>query len=127
MARVGEGGRGPRPAILAAALLVLCVLCSCVAGEGMREVSPDEAVTGSVNDPLSNAAIQWLNGTYTTCVDRTGSWSARVSGAAAMENPALSVVKNDSGCQLTITSVQGDVKYTTASPSSSRSRVRRCS
>lgn len=115
MTRVGERGRGPRPAILAAALLALFVLCSCVAGE-VPDLPSDEAVIASVTDPLSNSAIQWLNGTYTSCIGRTGSWSARVSGSATMENEALSVVKNDTGCQLRLTSVQGDVKYTTASP-----------
>lgn len=76
----------------------------------------DEVVLGTVTDPLTVGAVKWLNGTYTGCVNRTGAWSARVSGSATMDNPALGVTKNDTACKLSITGVVADQAYTAVVP-----------
>lgn len=76
----------------------------------------DEIVLGTVTDPLTVGAVKWLNGTYSGCLDRTGAWSARVSGSATMDNPALGVTKNDTACKLSITGVVADQAYTAVVP-----------
>ena len=74
-------------------------------------VASDGEVLGSVSSALTNGSVQWINGTYTSCVGRTGAWSARVSGTAAMTNAALSVVKNDTTCILSMTGIYADQLY----------------
>lgn len=87
---------------------------SCVSsGEGDPN---DEVVVGSAFYSLTSDSIQWLNGTYTACAGRSGSWSTRVSGNGAMDNPALTVVKNDAACTLTVTAVVADQTYTASPP-----------
>lgn len=71
----------------------------------------EDAVSGTVTSPLLSGAVSWVNGTYTGCTDRSGSWSARVSGTAPMTSAALSVVKNDPTCVLTLTGVMADQLY----------------
>ena len=80
-------------------------------GGGKESVSGEAAVIDRSRQPLATGAIKWLNGTYTTCLDRTGSWSARVAGVEAMTHPALSVITNDSACALTLRSVVADQVY----------------
>lgn len=96
----------------------LLALAGCAAGSAASEDAPAEAteevVTGSVANPLATGTVQWINGTYTTCLNRSGSWSARVSGTATMDNAALTVVKNDTACKLTITGVVADQAYAAA-------------
>jgi hypothetical protein len=74
----------------------------------------DDHVGGDVNvilgrgtSALSAAGISALNGTYGSgCDGRSGSWSVGVNGGTELANGALSVQKNDSGCVLTVMSVQ---------------------
>ncbi len=50
----------------------------------------------------------WINGTYGAhCTDRSGNWSARVTGSGAMTYDELTVVKNNAQCELTVTSIMG--------------------
>lgn len=72
---------------------------------------PEGEVLGTASSSLSNGSIQWVNGTYTNCVNHTGSWSARVSGVATMTNGALTVVKNDTTCVLSMTGIYADQLY----------------
>lgn len=90
----------------------MCVLGGCAdADAGVGETAPEGEVLGTATSALSNGSLQWVNGTYTNCVNHNGSWSARVSGVAPMDFPALSVVKNDSTCILSVTGVYGDTSY----------------
>lgn len=94
------------------AVLLGVTASGCAAHDGDREsVRGEAAVIDRTLQPLGTGAIKWLNGTYTTCLERTGSWSARVSGVEVMTNAALSVVTNDSSCVLTLTSVVADQVY----------------
>ena len=62
---------------------------------------------------LSVGALLFANGTYGTCVDRAGSWSLPLdSFAGTPTNPLLSVVKDDTGCVLTLTSLTTGVEET---------------
>ena len=91
--------------------LVGCTADAAVDGDGL-----EHDVIATVSDPLATGTVQWVNGTYTTCTNRSGAWSARVTGSAAMDNPALTVVKNDTGCKLTLTGLYADQAYTAATP-----------
>jgi hypothetical protein len=84
---------------------------------GQSTADASGEVLGQTASALSTASIKWLNGTYGAgCTDRSGSWSLRLGGAQAMDNPGLSVVTNDTGCVLTLTELVADATYV-ASPS----------
>lgn len=101
-----------RLAVLALGAVTLS-LASCTPADE----SPDEdVVVGTAYYSLTSGAVQWVNGTYTTCSERSGAWSTRVSGNGAMTNPALTVIKNDSGCKLTITAIMADQVYSASPP-----------
>ncbi len=70
---------------------VALALCGC-AGAGPEA---EGVVSATVAEPLSAGSVKWINGTYTSCNSRSGAWSARVSGVAAMDNPTLTVIAND--------------------------------
>jgi hypothetical protein len=74
-------------------------------------VSPSTELIDRSSQALTASTLQWANGTYTTCTTRSGNWSARISGVAAMDYPALTVVKNDTNCQLTLTQLVGASPY----------------
>lgn len=47
------------------------------------------------------------NGTYgDDCTNRTGSWSLELSTGATLDHPALTVVRNDADCVLTLTALR---------------------
>lgn len=98
---------------VATASLLLLGGCAATAGEPTGE---GDVVLGTVTDPLTVGAVKWLNGTYTGCINRTGAWSARVSGSETMDNPALGVTRNDTACKLSITGVVADQAYTAVTP-----------
>ncbi|MDB4988110.1 MAG: hypothetical protein JWN04_3288 [Myxococcaceae bacterium] len=56
-------------------------------------------------DALTSAQILSANGSYTSCFQRSGSWSVAVTANATLTNSALSVIKGDTSCTLAITSV----------------------
>lgn len=85
------------------------VACSSRSGE--ESVAPRVETINRTHQVLSTGALQWANGTYTNCQNRSGSWSARISGTADMTNAPLSVVKNDTSCTLTLTSLEADATY----------------
>ena len=103
------------------AVMGACVLAmvGCAPSDATDESAtsvPDGEVLGTASSALTSGSVQWINGTYTNCVNHTGSWSARVSGVAAMTNGALTVVKNDTTCILTVTGIYADQLYS-ATPS----------
>jgi hypothetical protein len=84
---------------LFAALAALVGAPGCDAESDKDPVSPVAQVTGALT-----ATLNAINGTYGAgCVARTGSWSLRVAGSVPLDNPALSVVRGNSACSLTIT------------------------
>lgn len=101
-----------RRTIAAAAL----ALCGCAADDASLDDGKG-TVIATVSDPLTSGSIRWLNGTYTGCTNRGGSWSARVNGnGEPMAHSSLSVVKNDSMCALRITAIVADATYAAAQP-----------
>jgi hypothetical protein len=60
-------------------------------------------VVDRTTEGLLIAEILSINGSYSTCTDRTGNWSQGVAMGATLGNPELSVVMNDDGCELTLT------------------------
>jgi hypothetical protein len=64
---------------------------------------------------LTAGSVKAINGTYGAgCLARAGSWSVLVSGTDPLINPALSVVKNNIACSLTLTSIVADQTYSGA-------------
>ncbi|MBX3192845.1 MAG: hypothetical protein KF819_38025 [Labilithrix sp.] len=70
-----------------------------------------EPVFARATAALTSASVKWINGTYTSCLDRSGSWSVRVAGSDPLDHPPLSVVRNDAACRLAITEIVGDQTY----------------
>jgi hypothetical protein len=76
---------------------------------GDDSVNPHGVVIDRSTHALTSGDLQFVNGTFTNCTSRSGSWSLSLGGGATMDHPALSVVKNDTACELTLTSlVAGD-------------------
>lgn len=87
----------------------------CMAGED--SVHPSVEVIDRSSQALSLEVLQWVNGTYGVgCTNRSGSWSARISGTDPMDHAALSVITNDVGCVLTMTELYDGATYV-ATPS----------
>jgi len=109
-----HGGTGRVAAALALSVLVLG--CG-----GEESVSPSTVVvTESTRaSALSFAAgdLQSVNGTYGAgCTDRSGGWSLLIQDEAALVYPALSVVKGNTECVLTMTSIVGTEEYEATPP-----------
>lgn len=91
-----------------------------LAGCGSPVVNPSVALVDRTVKPLSLGDFLEVNGTYgADCIDRSGSWSVGIGGFSGLTNPALSVIKNDSGCKLWASSVRvgslgGSVLYAPA-------------
>jgi hypothetical protein len=100
-------------------LFGLCVVAATIVGGAgcSEDASADVSgeVTARVSSGLTAGSIKSINGTYTNCVTKTGSWSVLVTGSDPLTNPVLGVVMNDLNCQLAITSIVADQVYT-ASP-----------
>ncbi len=90
----------------------------CSGNDLASDAEVDAKLVGNATSALTVSDVTWINGTYGTCLNRSvgGNWSLRVSGAAAMDYGALSVVKKDSGCVLTVTSVVASGVTYTATP-----------
>lgn len=75
------------------------------------------AEVATTTQALTAGSVTSVNGTYGAgCTGRSGSWSARVSGTDPLTYPPLTVVRNNAGCSLTLTSLVADQTYT-GSPS----------
>lgn len=83
--------------------------------EGVKDPY-DDAVTGTVRSELTGAPVVSLDGTYSGCAGRSGSWSIRGSGASALSHTPLSVVNGDSACILTVTHVNANEQFTAVPP-----------
>ena len=66
---------------------------------------------------LAVGALKALEGVYGEgCVERSGSWSLALEGDAKLEAPPLSVVKDDSACELSIRAVIADERIELVAP-----------
>ncbi|MEY4583453.1 MAG: hypothetical protein RL701_8156, partial [Pseudomonadota bacterium] len=54
---------------------------------------------------LSGSDVQSVNGTYTNCKNRTGSWSLAVTGTPTLDHSPLSVIQGDTACALALTEI----------------------
>jgi hypothetical protein len=99
-----------RPIAGFTSMIVLAIAASGCGSE--EEVTPEVELLDRTTQALSVSALEWVNGTYGAgCVTRSGAWSARISGSATMDNPALSVVMNNTACVLTLTELVGTDTY----------------
>jgi hypothetical protein len=96
---------------LASLFVLAAASFACSGPSGDESVTPRVETIDRTHQALGTGALKWANGTYTGCQNRSGSWSARISGTAAMTNAALSVVKDDTSCVLTLTSLEADATY----------------
>jgi hypothetical protein len=78
----------------------------------MQAGCAEEAVDGSAlglrsnSQALTSIQLDSVNGTYgDDCINRTGGWSLDLGGGAPFDFPLLSVVLEDTGCALTMTSL----------------------
>ena len=102
----------------AALALALFAGATTAAGCGSDDLRPNVVVVDHTTAPLSLGALNAINGTYGAgCIGRSGSWSSPIGGySGALDNSPLSVVKANSACVLTLTSVLiGSIKYEPAS------------
>ena len=110
--------RSRRGTSRAALALVLFAAVPAGAGCGAADLTPQITLIDHTTAPLSLGALNAINGTYgSSCIGRSGSWSSPIGGfAGTMDNDPLSVVKGNSTCSLTLTSVLiGSLKYDPAS------------
>jgi hypothetical protein len=102
----------------AALALALFAGATTAAGCGSDDLRPNVVVVDHTTAPLSLGALNAINGTYGAgCIGRNGSWSSPIGGySGTLDNSPLSVVKANSACVLTLTSVLiGSIKYEPAS------------
>lgn len=50
--------------------------------------------------------IESINGTYTGCTNRTGTWSLEVTSGSTLDHAVLSVIKGDVSCALALTEIR---------------------
>ena len=96
-------------------LLMLSAIAAACDDGGDRAVRPSVVLSGDMSS-ITDGSVVALNGTYSACLERSGSWSVRVSGNAALDHDPLSVISGDTGCVLAVTEVVADQTYTTSSP-----------
>jgi len=71
------------------------------------DASPHARLIDKRSDALLSSEIQSINGTYGAgCVARaSGNWSLAVTGSPTLDHTALTVVKNNTACGLTLTGI----------------------
>ena len=79
-------------------------------------VDPGVEIVEKGSQALVAGDLESVNGTYGAgCTNRSGSWSIEIANGATLDHSALSVVKNDTGCVLTLTELHAEsVLYVTA-------------
>lgn len=100
------------------ALALALAAATMTAGCGSSDLAPNVVLLDRTIAPLSLGALNALNGSYGNgCIGRSGNWSTAIgSFSGSLDNSQLSVVKANSACVLTLTSVLiGSVKYLPAS------------
>lgn len=86
--------------------------------DGFDAVEPHVAVTDRMTAALSLGGLESVNGTYGAgCTARSGAWSVEIAPGAILQNAPLSVVKNNTGCVLTVTGLVTTSATHAATPS----------
>jgi len=84
-----------------------CVAGACVAigasGCGNSVEQDQVVVVDTRSQALSALDVLSINGDYSGCHGRTGSWSVALDSGAVLDHTALSVILNDVGCVLSLT------------------------
>lgn len=90
---------------------------SCGGGEG-GDATANVELIDATRGALTTARVRWVNGMFGPgCKARTGKWSISLDPAVTtMDNPPLSVIRNDSACTLKITEFVGDETYRATPP-----------
>ena len=110
--------RFPRTTRAALALVLAAALPLGAGCGGADDLSPHVLLINHTTAPLALGTLNALNGTYGSgCIGHSGAWSSPIGGfAGSMDNAPLSVVKGNSACSLTLSSVLiGSLKYVPAS------------
>lgn len=101
-------------------LAAICMvgLAAVIGGcSGQDVLQPDVDIINRASQALGLGEVDAINGTYgSTCLERSGAWSVVVTGGTVPANPLLSVIKNDSDCELTLTEIVADGVTYDASP-----------
>jgi len=88
-------------------LIIGAVCCSLHTGCASQEVKPGIDPIDQIRGALSLGSLLEVNGTYGgSCLQRSGSWSVGVGGFSNLTNSALSVIKNDTSCSLSMSSLR---------------------
>jgi hypothetical protein len=83
---------------------------------GEETVQAEALATNHTTQALTSGELDSVNGTYTGCTNRTGSWSLEIAGGAALDNPVLSVILNDTACGLSMTELHTTAGVIAADP-----------
>lgn len=88
-------------------LSTLSLALPLLVGCGAPTVNPAVELVDRSTKALSLGSFLEVNGLFGTgCTSRTGSWSVGIGGFSALTNPPLTVIANDTGCGLSVTSVR---------------------
>ncbi len=88
-------------------LSVTTLACSLLTGCGPSEVKPRLDPIDHFTSALSLGSLLEVNGSYgTNCLNRSGSWSTGIAGFSSLTNPQLSVIKDDTACDLSLSSLR---------------------
>jgi hypothetical protein len=80
-------------------------------------VTPKAELIDNASQALSIGSLESIDGTYTNCIERTGSWSLATQVGATLTNAALSVVQSDPTCALSVTAIHtASTLYETNTP-----------
>lgn len=98
---------------LGAAIPLLTAFAGCIPDE---DASGHAVVLDQTTQALTSGQIESVNGTYTTCTSRSGSWSIEIASGATLDHSPLSVVLNDTNCVLELTALRTTSGALTATP-----------
>ncbi len=88
-------------------LSVSALACSLLAGCGASDVKPRLDPIDHFTSALSLGSLLEVNGVYgNNCLQRSGSWSVGIAGFSGLTNSELSVIKNDTACELSLSSLR---------------------
>ena len=104
-------------ALLAFAAGVSIATTSCGGAEG-GDATANVELIDATRGALTTAKVRWANGMFGPgCKSRSGQWSVPIDpSVTTMDNPLLSVSRNDVTCTLKITELVGDETYRAAPP-----------
>lgn len=99
------------------ALSAALATTSCGGAEG-GDATANVELIDATRGALTTAKVRWANGMFGPgCKSRSGSWSVPIDpSVTTMDNPTLSVSRNDITCTLKITELVGDETYRAAPP-----------